>query len=152
MRLNNLIKINRKKKRLGRGIGSGKGKTSGRGVKGQKSRSGVAIKSFEGGQMPLYRRLPKRGFKKIKQKNIAILNLSDLQIFLKSKKINFEKPIDIKYLREKNIIKKNFEKLKILGNGDIKDKLQVTTNYISKSAKLKIEKAGGTINILKKSS
>ena len=102
--------------------------------------------------MPLYRRLPKRGFKKIKQKNIAILNLSDLQIFLKSKKINFEKPIDIKYLREKNIIKKNFEKLKILGNGDIKDKLQVTTNYISKSAKLKIEKAGGTINILKKSS
>ena len=152
MRLNNLIKINRKKKRLGRGIGSGKGKTSGRGVKGQKSRSGVAIKSFEGGQMPLYRRLPKRGFKKIKQKNIAILNLSDLQIFLKSKKINFEKPIDIKYLREKNIIKKNFEKLKILGNGDIKDKLQVTTNYISKSAKLKIEKAGCTINILKKSS
>ena len=152
MRLNNLIKINRKKKRLGRGIGSGKGKTSGRGVKGQKSRSGVAIKSFEGGQMPLYRRLPKRGFKKIKKKNIAILNLSDLQTFLKSKKINLEKPIDIKYLREKNIIKKNFEKLKILGNGDIKDKLQVTTNYISKSAKLKIEKAGGTINILKKSS
>ena len=78
--------------------------------------------------------------------------MSDLQIFLKSKKINFEKPIDIKYLREKNIIKKNFEKLKILGNGDIKDKLQVTTNYISKSAKLKSKKAGGTINILKKSS
>ena len=150
--LNKILKIKKNKLRVGRGIGSGKGKTSGRGVKGQKSRSGVAIKSFEGGQMPLYRRLPKRGFKKIKQKNIAILNLSDLQIFLKSKKINFEKPIDIKYLREKNIIKKNFEKLKILGNGDIKDKLQVTTNYISKSAKLKIEKAGGTINILKKSS
>tara|TARA_B100000029_G_scaffold56441_1_gene51097 strand:+ start:25 stop:483 length:459 start_codon:yes stop_codon:yes gene_type:complete len=152
MKLNDLIKINRKKKRLGRGIGSGKGKTSGRGVKGQKSRSGVAIKSFEGGQMPLYRRLPKRGFKKINKRNIAILNLSDLQTFLKNKKINFEKPIDIKYLREKKIIRKNFEKLKILGNGDIKDKLQVITDYISKSAKSKIEKAGGTINILKKSS
>ena len=126
MRLNNLIKINRKKKRLGRGIGSGKGKTSGRGVKGQKSRSGVAIKSFEGGQMPLYRRLPKRGFKKIKQKNIAILNLSDLQIFLKSKKINFEKPIDIKYLREKKYYKENFEKLKNFRKR--RHKRQITSN------------------------
>ena len=88
MKLNNLIKTNFPKIRVGRGIGSGKGKTSGRGVKGQKSRSGVAIKSFEGGQMPLYRRLPKRGFKPFNKKNIAIINLSDLERLIERKKLN----------------------------------------------------------------
>jgi len=150
MKLNQLKKTNTLKMRVGRGIGSGKGKTSGRGVKGQKSRSGVAIKSFEGGQMPLYRRLPKRGFKTINRKNIAIMNLDEIQRFIKSKKISVNEALNIKYLKEKKIIKKNFSILKILGKGEIKDKIKITTNLISKSAKLKIEKAGGSINILQR--
>ena len=150
MKLNNLIKTNLKKIRPGRGIGSGKGKTSGRGHKGQKSRSGVAIKSFEGGQMPLYRRLPKRGFKKITKKKIAIINLCDLQIFLKNKRINSKDEINIKYLIEKQLINKKYSKLKILAKGDIKEKLKISTNFISKSAQSKIEKSGGSINILEK--
>tara|TARA_Y100001960_G_scaffold215325_1_gene224892 strand:+ start:1065 stop:1526 length:462 start_codon:yes stop_codon:yes gene_type:complete len=149
MKLNTLIKTNYPKLRVGRGIGSGKGKTSGRGVKGQKSRSGVAIKSFEGGQMPLYRRLPKRGFKKIGKKNIAILNLSDLTLFLKNKKIKIQDEISIKNLSEKKLIGKKYSKLKILGKGDIKEKLKITTDFISKSARSKIEKAGGSINVPK---
>ncbi len=149
MKLNTLIKTNYPKLRVGRGIGSGKGKTSGRGVKGQKSRSGVAIKSFEGGQMPLYRRLPKRGFKKIGKKNIAILNLSDLTLFLKNKKIKIQDEISLKNLSEKKLIGKKYDKLKILGKGDIKEKLKITTNFISKSARAKIEKAGGSINVPK---
>jgi len=149
MKLNTLVKTNYPKLRVGRGIGSGKGKTSGRGVKGQKSRSGVAIKSFEGGQMPLYRRLPKRGFKKIGKKNIAILNLADLTLFLKNKKIKTQDEINIKNLSEKKLIGKKYNKLKILGKGDIKEKLKITTDFISKSARSKIEKAGGSINVLK---
>ena len=149
MKLNTLIKTNYPKLRVGRGIGSGKGKTSGRGVKGQKSRSGVAIKSFEGGQMPLYRRLPKRGFKKIGKKNIVILNLSDLTLFLKNKKIKIQDEISIKNLSEKKLIRKKYSKLKILGKGDIKEKLKITTDFISKSARSKIEKAGGSINVPK---
>ena len=143
MKLNTLIKTNYPKLRVGRGIGSGKGKTSGRGVKGQKSRSGVAIKSFEGGQMPLYRRLP------IKKKNIAILNLSDLALFLKNKQIKLQEEINIKNLCEKRLIGKKYNKLKILGKGDVKEKLNITTDFISKSARSKIEKAGGSINISK---
>ena len=150
MKLNELIKTNYSKLRVGRGIGSGKGKTSGRGVKGQKSRSGVAIKSFEGGQMPLYRRLPKRGFKKIKRKNIAIINLSDIEIFIKNKRIKPQDEINIKNLIEKKIIGKKYNKLKILGKGDIKEKIKIKTDFISKSARSKIEKAGGSINIPKK--
>ena len=150
--LNNRNKINRSKLRVGRGIGSGKGKTSGRGVKGQKSRSGVSIKSFEGGQMPLYRRLPKRGFKSLnklnKKKFVAILNLKDIEIFLKNKKINSKDEINIKYLKEKNIVKNKFVKLKVLGTGELKEKLTIKTDFISKSAKDKIEKAGGLVNIL----
>ena len=96
--LNTLKKIKEKKIRVGRGIGSGKGKTSGRGVKGQKSRSGVAIKSFEGGQMPLYRRLPKRGFNVIHKKEIGLLNLSKIQSFIQSKKINPSDKIELKPL------------------------------------------------------
>ena len=149
IKLNNRNKTNKTKLRVGRGIGSGKGKTSGRGVKGQKSRSGVAIKSFEGGQMPLYRRLPKRGFKRIFKKNIAILNLSDLTLFIKNKVIKPQEEINMKNLSQKNLIRKKFDKLKILGKGDIKEKLNITTDFISKSARSKIEKAGGSINIIK---
>ena len=149
IRLNNRLKINKSKIRVGRGIGSGKGKTSGRGVKGQKSRSGVAIKSFEGGQMPLYRRLPKRGFKTRKKKDIAIINLSDLELLLKNKKIKPQDEINFKNLFEKNLIGKRFNKLKILGKGEIKEKLKISPDFISKSAKAKIEKVGGKINISK---
>jgi len=150
MKLNSLKKTNFSKVRVGRGIGSGKGKTSGRGVKGQKSRSGVAIKSFEGGQMPLYRRLPKRGFKTFNKKGVAIVNLSDLQNFIKSKKIKGSEELNIKYLKDKKIIKRNLSILKILGKGEIKEKLKISTNFVSKSAKSKIEKAGGSVNILHK--
>ena len=150
MKLNNLKKTNFKKTRPGRGIGSGKGKTSGRGHKGQKSRSGVAVKSFEGGQMPLYRRLPKRGFKSFFKKDTAIINLSSLQGFHDSKLLNLKNPIDLKVLKEKKIINKKFSKLKILGNGEIKDKINISANFFSKQAKSKIEKIGGVSNILKK--
>ena len=149
MKLNNLKKTNFKKIRPGRGIGSGKGKTSGRGHKGQKSRSGVAVKSFEGGQMPLYRRLPKRGFKSLSKKDTAIINLSSLQVFYDSKLLDLKNPIDLKILKEKKIVNKKFSKLKVLGNGDIKNKINISANFISKQAKSKIEKAGGTLNIIK---
>ena len=149
MKLNNLAKTNYLKMRVGRGIGSGKGKTSGRGVKGQKSRSGVAIKSFEGGQMPLFRRLPKRGFKPIKKKNIAIINLQDINYFLKNKKIDAKEEISIKNLSDKKLIAKKYGKLKILGKGEVKEKIKIKTDFISKSAKAKIEKIGGSINIVK---
>ena len=147
--LNSTKKIKSKKIRVGRGIGSGKGKTSGRGVKGQKSRSGVAIKSFEGGQMPLFRRLPKRGFNPIKGSKIAKINLEKLQILLNKKKIVKGEKIDLNGLIKKKIINKNCNKLKILGIGDIKDKLIIETDYISKNAKLKLEKLGSIINIKK---
>ncbi len=149
MKLNNLVKTNLKKIRPGRGIGSGKGKTGGRGIKGQKSRSGVAIKAFEGGQTPLYRRLPKRGFTSLVKKNIAVINLSLIQKFSENKKIDLTKPIDLKLLQDKKIINKRYLKLKILGDGDLKSKISITTNYISKQAKTKIEKIGGSLNILK---
>ena len=152
MKLNSLVKTNFTKIRVGRGIGSGKGKTSGRGVKGQKSRSGVAIKSFEGGQMPLYRRLPKRGFKPIIKKNIAIINISDIESFIKNKKIKTQDEINIKILTEKKLVNKKYNKLKILGKGEIKDKLKIKTDFISKSAKSKIEKVGGVITLLKEKS
>ena len=147
MQLNNLTKINKKKIRVGRGIGSGKGKTSSRGHKGQKSRSGVAIKSFEGGQMPLYRRLPKRGFKSFNKSNIAILNLSKIQGILEKKKSIL---IDLLSLKKNKIINKNFSKLKILGTGELKTKIDITAHYVSKQAQEKITKAGGKINIIKK--
>ena len=146
--LNGLTKLKTKKIRVGRGIGSGKGKTSGRGVKGQKSRSGVAIKSFEGGQMPLYRRLPKRGFNSINKNKIGKLNLGDLQLLIESKKIKSSEKIDIKYLHSSKIIKKKYEKIKILGQGEIKDKLNLEVHYLSNSAKEKLSKNGSTIKIL----
>jgi len=150
MQLNTLnSKISRKKKRLGRGIGSGKGKTSGRGHKGQKSRSGVAIKSFEGGQMPLYRRLPKRGFKSIKYNSTALINISKIQEIITNKKINSTSKINLTALQKIKLINSKYKKLKILGTGDIKDKLDVEVNFISKSAKVKIEKTGGKVTLLK---
>ena len=149
MKLNNLVKTNKKRLRPGRGIGSGKGKTSGRGHKGQKARSGVSIKSFEGGQMPLFRRLPKRGFKSFKKKNTAILNLSNLQSYFDQKKINLESNLDLKILQSKKIISKKYEKLKLLANGEIKNKVNLSVNYVSKQAKEKIEKAGGKLTLIK---
>ena len=149
MQLNSLIKLNKKKIRVGRGIGSGKGKTSSRGHKGQKSRSGVAIKSFEGGQMPLYRRLPKRGFKSIKNNNTAILNLSKIQTILDKSKNNINDSLDLKILKEKNLVNKKFLKLKILGTGDIKKNIEISAHFASKQALSKIEKAGGKISIIK---
>ena len=143
--LNSTTKVINKKMRVGRGIGSGKGKTSGRGIKGQKSRSGVAIKSFEGGQMPLYRRLPKRGFNSFKKKGYVLLNIGQIQKFIDSKKINIENTINIEELKKNNLIKKKSNSIKVLGNGELKDKIKIETNLISKSAKDKIEKIGGSI-------
>ena len=143
--LNNRSKINKKKIRVGRGIGSGKGKTSGRGVKGQKSRSGVSIKSFEGGQMPLYRRLPKRGFNPIKDKNkIAVINLSKIQLLIDNKVINPSSKIDLELLKKNKLVKKNVTKFKILGIGEIKDKVNLDTNLVSKSAKEKLNKSNSS--------
>ena len=150
MELKNLVKNNRKKIRVGRGIGSGRGKTSSRGHKGQKSRSGVAIKSFEGGQMPLYRRLPKRGFKTLNKKNIAILNLSKIQNIFENKKNDLKSPLDIKSLKDKKLINKRYLKLKILGTGELKTKIDITAHFASKQAQEKIQKAGGKLNIIKK--
>ena len=148
-RLNNLTKINRPKIRVGRGIGSGKGKTSGRGVKGQKSRSGVAIKSFEGGQMPLYRRLPKRGFNPIKKTNIAILNLNKIQTYIDKKSIKNTDMLNSQLLKKLKLINKNSNKLKILGSGEIKDKVNIEADLASKSAIEKLEKIGGSIKLKK---
>ena len=151
----NTLKLKRPrflKKRLGRGIGSGKGKTSGRGHKGQKSRSGVAIKSFEGGQMPLYRRLPKRGFKSFanrSKKTLAVINLTKIQQILEKKKIATTSKIDLAILKKSQLINKKYTKLKLLGSGDLKEKFDVEVNSISASAKSKIEKLGGKVTLIK---
>ena len=151
MKLNTFnIKLKEKKKRLGRGIGSSKGKTSGRGHKGQKSRSGVAIKSFEGGQMPLYRRLPKRGFKTLKnKKDVALINLNKLQkIMDKNKRVaNFK--FNLTNLQKLNLLRKKYKKIKVLGSGDVKEKFNIEVNFISKNAKKKIEEVGGKVILLK---
>ena len=148
--LNSTSQVKIKKMRVGRGIGSCKGKTSGRGVKGQKSRSGVAIKSFEGGQMPLYRRLPKRGFNPLKREKIAILNLDKIQRLIDSKKIGKDEIINIDLLKKNKVINRSYQKIKVLGSGDIKDKINLSVDFISKSAKEKLEKVGGTINLKQK--
>ena len=145
--LNSTSKVKNKKIRVGRGIGSGKGKTSGRGVKGQKSRSGVAIKSFEGGQMPLYRRLPKRGFNPLKKQKIAKLNLDKIQNLIDNKKINQDTSIDLEVLKKSKIINKSSSKIKILGKGEIKTKINLNVDFVSKSAKEKLEKIGAVINL-----
>ena len=147
--LNNREKINKSKMRVGRGIGSGKGKTSGRGVKGQKSRSGVAIKSFEGGQMPLYRRLPKRGFNPISIDEIAIMNLDKIQFFVDKKTIKNSDILNADLLKKLKLINKNSKKLKILGTGEIKSKINIVADLASKSAIDKLEKIGGSLQIKK---
>ena len=147
--LNTKLKINKPKIRVGRGIGSGKGKTSGRGVKGQKSRSGVAIKSFEGGQMPLYRRLPKRGFNPISKNEMAILNLQKIQSFIDKKNIKPSDILNSQLLKKLKLINKNSKKLKILGTGEIKEKINIEADLVSKSALKKLEKIGGSIQLKK---
>ena len=147
--LNNRTKRNKPKIRVGRGIGSGKGKTSGRGVKGQKSRSGVAIKSFDGGQMPLYRRLPKRGFNPVSKDNIAILNLDKIQSYIDKKNIKTSDILNSDLLKKLSLINKNSVKLKILGSGVIKDKINIEADLASKSAVEKLEKIGGSIQLKK---
>ena len=150
IKLNNRTKINKSKIRVGRGIGSGKGKTSGRGVKGQKSRSGVAIKSFEGGQMPLYRRLPKRGFNPISKELVAILNLEKIQSYLDKKNLKSTDIINTELLKKLKLINKNSKKLKILGTGEIKNKINIEADLASKSAVDKLEKIGGSIQLKSK--
>ncbi len=147
--LNTTSRVKIKKMRVGRGIGSGKGKTSGRGVKGQKSRSGVAIKSFEGGQMPLYRRLPKRGFNPLKKVKIAKINIEKLQTLIEKNILKTDEKIDLKNLIKKNILNKSYKKIKILGTGNINIKLDIEADFSSKSAREKIEKFGGKISIKK---
>ena len=147
--LNNREKLKKSKIRVGRGIGSGKGKTSGRGVKGQKSRSGVAIKSFEGGQMPLYRRLPKRGFNPVSKKMITILNLEKIQSYIDKKSIKIGDTINADFLKKLKLINKNTKKLKILGTGEIKSKINIVADLASKSAIDKLEKIGGSLQIKK---
>jgi len=147
--LNTTSALKSKKIRPGRGIGSGKGKTSGRGHKGQKSRRGVAIKSFEGGQMPLYRRLPKRGFNPIKSIDIAKINIGNIQSHIDNKKIKASETINIELLKKNKLINKNSQKVKILGGGDLKDKIILEVDFISKSVKAKLDKTGSTLKIKK---
>ena len=148
-RLNSTIKVKSKKIRVGRGIGSGKGKTSGRGVKGQKSRSGVAIKSFEGGQMPLYRRLPKRGFNPLKKEKIAIINLGKIQDLIDNQKLSSTEKINIETFKKLNIINKKFNKIKILASGEIKKKIDLNAHFVSKKAEEKLKKIGATVDLVK---
>ena len=147
MDLNTTVPLKEKKIRPGRGIGSGKGKTSGRGHKGQKSRRGVAIKSFEGGQMPLYRRLPKRGFNPIKKNKIETLNIQKIQKFIDTKKIKSSEKIDINLLKKVKLVNKKTQKIKLLGGGDLKDKIILEVDFVSKSAKDKLSKNGSTVKI-----
>ena len=152
MKLNSIgIKIFKNSKRVGRGIGSGKGKTAGRGVKGQKARSGVAVKSFEGGQMPLFRRLPKRGFNAIQNRaNNLVINLRDISSLIDKKKINTVEKIDLSSLLfSKDKKNSKYVKVKILGTGEIKHKVNLLAHSFSQSAKSKIEKLGGSIEIVK---
>ena len=148
--LNTTSKVKIKKIRVGRGIGSGKGKTSGRGVKGQKSRSGVAIKSFEGGQMPLFRRLPKRGFNSLNKNKVAVLNLKKIQALIDKKVISGTGILNLETLKKLKIVGNNFNKMKILGSGELKSKINISIDFISNSAKEKLEKSGSKININKK--
>ena len=148
--LSSLKKTKQKKIRVGRGIGSGKGKTSGRGVKGQKSRSGVAIKSFEGGQMPLFRRLPKRGFNSLNRNKVATLNLNKIQSLIDKKILSEANILNLETLKKLKVVGNKYNKIKILGSGEIKNKVNASIDFISSSAKEKLEKLGSKININKK--
>ena len=150
MQLNQLKSDNKKsKKRIGRGIGSGTGKTSGKGHKGQKARSGVAIKGFEGGQMPIHRRLPKRGFKNIFRKEYVTINLGIIQKLINEKKITSENPLDFETLLKVGLLKRNNNNnVKILAKGDFKSKVKFVGFSFSKNAKIIVEKNGGTFENL----
>ena len=151
MKLNKIkdnIGSTKSRKRIGRGIGSGTGKTSGKGHKGQKSRSGVSIKGFEGGQMPIHRRLPKRGFTNINRINYTELNLHNIQKLIDGKKIDPKKTISYKTLLDLGLVKSKKAKIKLLAKGDIKVKIDIEVSASSKSAKDNIEKNGGTVIIL----
>ena len=150
MRLNELRDIDGATKnrfRIGRGIGSGKGKTGGRGVKGQKSRSGVAIKGFEGGQMPLHMRLPKRGFNKPNRKAWAEINLGRLQSAIDDGKLDIKKPIDAAVLIAAGMIRRELDGIRLLAKGELKAKIEVTVAGASKAAIAAVEKAGGKVNL-----
>lgn len=134
--------------RVGRGIGSGKGKTSAKGQKGQKSRTGVAIKGFEGGQMPLYRRLPKRGFTNPNGKRYAEVNLARLQKAVDAKKLDAKKLVDAEALIKAGVIRRELDGVRILGNGEIKAGLKMKVKGITKSAQAAIEKAGGSVELV----
>ena len=136
------------KKRLGRGIGSGLGKTSGKGVKGQKARSGVAIKGFEGGQMPLHRRLPKRGFNNIFRLEFAEINLDRIQGAIDAKTLDAKGTINAEALVKARVIRRSKDGVRLLGRGEIKAKLNIEVHGASKSAIAAVEKAGGTVKIL----
>jgi large subunit ribosomal protein L15 len=151
MRLNELSDVNgarKDRKRVGRGIGSGTGKTAGRGVKGQKSRSGVAIKGFEGGQMPLHRRLPKRGFNNIFAKEYNVFNLDRIQYFIDNGKLNDKEVINTENLLKAKLISKEKNGLKILGRGNLKSKVTFEVSGASEKAIKLIEKAGSKITII----
>ena len=149
MQLNQFKSDNKKsKKRIGRGIGSGTGKTSGKGHKGQKARSGVAIKGFEGGQMPIHRRLPKRGFKNIFRKEYVTINLGIIQNLINEKKIVPENPLNLETLLKVGLLKKNNNNIKILAKGDFKSKIKFVGFNFSKNAKIIVEKNGGTFEDL----
>lgn len=134
--------------RVGRGIGSGLGKTGGRGVKGQKSREGVAINGFEGGQMPLHRRLPKRGFSPINRKDMNEVNLGRLQTAIDAGKLDASKTVDVDALVAAGVVRRKLDGLRVLGAGELKAKLNVTANHVSAGAKQAIEKAGGSIELI----
>ncbi len=153
MRLNQLSENQgaaKRRVRVGRGIGSGLGKTAGRGVKGQKSRTGVAIKGFEGGQMPLYRRLPKRGFSKWRRKQWNTLNLGILQTAIDAGRVDAGQPIDLASLMAAGVVRRAKDGLRILGQGELTSKITITADHATASARAAIEKAGGTLNIVEK--
>jgi len=153
MRLNELRGSDgstRPRKRVGRGPGSGKGKTAGRGHKGQKSRSGVAIKGFEGGQMPLYRRLPKRGFNSRNRNTYAVVNLDRLQLAVDEGKLNPGKPVDSLALVGAGLVRSTKDVVRVLGRGKIKTKLELHVAHASKTASAAVEEAGGSIQLIQK--
>ncbi len=135
------------KTRVGRGIGSGKGKTGGRGVKGQKSRSGVSINGFEGGQTPIHRRLPKRGFNNVSRKEFEVINLSTLEYLVESKKVDPKKPITIDVLKELRIVKGRKSGIKLLAKGSLSAAVKVEVDKASAQAIAAVEKAGGSVTV-----
>ncbi|HEX9880877.1 MAG TPA: 50S ribosomal protein L15 [Hyphomicrobium sp.] len=153
MRLNEIkdkVGSRKERVRIGRGIGSGVGKTGGRGGKGQTARSGVAIGGFEGGQMPLHRRLPKRGFNKWRRKDFNVINVGALQQAIEDKRIDATKPVDVAVLVDAGVLRRARDGLRLLGDGEIKAKIALTVDHASASAKTAIEKAGGSITLIEK--